>query len=203
MSKAPKKGTLVMHDSSTAPTATEWFENNVPNDRLYYASGCKHQITFARNVLGGLVANDLDYEVRNSIATVISTHRSKSVLLPVFSLKRLGLQLILRNNFYNWKMSVVSDNPIETDFSGLFHTIPPLDPDYTGDPLSSVYFEGFPESLVFGYYGPSDKRLWSAEIFSDHELWCTVFLISRALGYIRPAIWATKESVTLKRAEIR
>lgn len=184
------------------PTVNKWLEDNVPNDRLTYASGCRHQIRFVLDELVRLIAPDLDFDAMNNVATVISTHRSKSVCLPVFSLKRPGLQLILRNNFYNWKLSVISDSPVEADFSGLFHTTPPLDPDYTGNPLSSVYFEGFPEDLVFGYYESGDKRSWSAEMWSDYNMWCTVFLISNALGYIKPRVWNTKESAAFKQASM-
>jgi hypothetical protein len=130
-------------------------------------------------------------------ARVISTHGSKSVGLPVYELDRpdLGIRLILRDNFYNWKLTVMAGLPIVADFSGLFHTTPPVEPDYTGNPLSACYFEGFPRELVFGYYEPSDKRHWSAEINGgDQALWAVVFLIVKALGAVKPFVWNTRES---------
>ena len=88
------------------------------------------------------------------IARVISTHCSKSINLPVVEITRadLGIRFIMRNNFYDWKLTVISENPIEGDFAGIFMTEPPPEPEYTGNGLSPVYFQGFPESLVRGYW---------------------------------------------------
>jgi hypothetical protein len=134
------------------------------------------------------------------VACVISTHRSKSITLPVYNLQHptLNLQLILRNNFYDWKMSVISQTPIVADFSGLFYTTPPLDPKYTGDSLSPVYFEGFPSDLVFPYYSQTDGTQWSAEISTDQELWTSVFLIMRSLEAVKPLEWAVSDGYKRK-----
>ena len=91
-------------------------------------------------------------------------------------------------------MSVISDAPIEADFSRLFHTTPPVEPDYTGDPLHPVYFEGFPRNLIYGYYGKSDKKTWSAEIHGREALWTSIYLIMASLGDLKPLQWHTKES---------
>jgi hypothetical protein len=118
------------------------------------------------------------------------------VTLPVYVIDRkdLGLTIVLRDNFYNWKLSVMSERPVLADFTGLFKVVPPFEPEYTGNPLASVYFEGFPESLVFGYYATSDWRIWSAEIWGDNPLWTALFLLLKSVGGIRPAQWRTKES---------
>ena len=106
-----------------------------------------------------------------------------------------GLTLVVRNNFYDWKLSVISkDRPIVADFSGLFYTTPPVAPEYTGNELADCYFEGFPKELVFGYYEPSDKKRFSAAIGGDHALYTTVFLLLRSLDIVRPCQWHTPES---------
>jgi hypothetical protein len=155
-----------------------------------------HQLKFVRDRLTALVGMGLDYEDRKDITTVISTHGSKSIDLPVYQLARgdLGLRLILRDNFYNWKLSVLSETPIKADFSCLFHTTSPVAPAYTGNPLSSVYFEGFPSDLVFGYYDESDGRRWSAEIGDDYTLWMVVHAVMRSLGVVKPLTWHTEAS---------
>jgi hypothetical protein len=161
---------------------------------MLWKGGWGRQIMFVRDDLCGLVSwGRRGPRIR---AHVISTHTSKSIALPVYRLARpdLGLELYLRDNFYNWKLSVVSTQPIVADFSGLFHTTPPIDPKYTGDPLHSVYFEGFPKELVFGYYEPSDKRRWSAEIHGDQALWATLFLLMRSVGAVQPSRWNTPET---------
>jgi len=118
-------------------------------------------------------------------AFVIATHRSKSIDLPVVRFERpdLGVAFVLRDNFYNWKLSVLTERPIVDDgFQYLFNTTPPPEPDYTGDPLRDCYFEGFPSRLVFGYYGDGHNTRWSAEIHGDDAVWTTLFLCMKHVG---------------------
>src|SRR5262249_30999654 len=154
--------------------------HSVGNEMLWKGSWGR-QLLFVRDVLVPLVGRGLDYEELAEVPDVISTHTSKSIQLPVYALRRMDKRITfyLRDNFFNWKLSVDSAQPVRADFDGLFHTTPPVEPEYTGDPLSAVYFEGFPEELVFGYYGPSDGKRWSAEIYSDEALYTALFLTLR------------------------
>jgi len=174
----------------------EWFnaQRAETPDEMYYKEASGSQVMFVRDQLSYLVASGLVYEEARDICRVISTHTSKSVKLPVYQLSRpdLGLRLILRGNFHDWKLSVISEKPITADFAGLFHTTPPVEPDYTGNELAGVYFEGFPRELVFGYYEASDKLRWSAAIGGQFALWTTVFLIMRASGALGPKEWTTR-----------
>jgi hypothetical protein len=174
----------------------KWVSEHVVKDEMLWKGAWGDQIQFVRDRLVGLFSAGLHYEDIAAIPDVISTHTSKSIQLPVYELKRddIGLTLYLRGNFYDWKLSVVSKRPIEADFTGLFHTTPPIDPNYTGDSLHPVYFEGFPKKLVFGYYEPSDKKRWSACIGSQYTVYITVYLILRALGVMKPPVWHTPES---------
>ena len=115
-----------------------------------------------------------------------------------FSRPDIGLTIVVRNNFYNWKMSVESERPILADFGGLFHVTPPVERDYTGNPLAAVYFEGFPENRIHPYYTEGDRRRWSAEIGGDEGLWTAVFLIMRSIGAMGAAVWSRRgDPVTL------
>ena len=91
------------------------------------------------------------------------------------------------------KISVESAKRIDADFDGLFKTAPPPEPDYTGSVISPVYFEGFPEHRIFGYYDLDHSR-WSASIGGDHALWTVIFTIMKALGAISPLRYHTRES---------
>lgn len=169
----------------------QWFNVwlSTTDETLYYKKAAERQIMDVRDSIarGLLRAN----------AMVISTHRSKSVVLPVYRIDRpdIGLSVVLRENFYNWKLSVLSERPIEANFDGLFYTTPPVEPEYTGNYLHPVYFEGFPADLIFGYYEPSDKRRWSAELWGgDYALWTTLYLIRKALDDMKPMKWHTQES---------
>lgn len=164
----------------------QWVEENKISDEMIWKDSALQQIKFVKNKLAGLVAHEYGH------VFVISEHRSKSILLPVYLIEGNKLQIILRDNFYNWKMSVISEETITADFKGLFHTSPPIDPEYTGDPLNEVYFEGFPQELIFGYYDNSDKKKWSAEISTDYLLYTTLFILCKNIGIIKPFEWSKR-----------
>lgn len=175
----------------------EWINSQTVGDEMLWKGSWGRQLEFFRDTIARLFGWGMDYADYEDakVARVISTHRSKSIVLPVYKLHRgdLGLTMVFRNNFYNWKMSVVSEVPIIADFAGLFHTTPPVEPDYTGNPLASVYFEGFPKQWIFDYYCKDNKQ-FSAEIGGNHALWASVFTILKARGVVKPAEWHTRES---------
>jgi hypothetical protein len=198
--------TAVRVASLEAPIPLQaWANANQPGDQMRFKDGFWGQVTFVRDHLVSLVGSGLYWRDAERIATVVSTHTSKSIRLPVYRLARadLAIAIYLRNNFYDWKLSVVSETPIGASFDGLFHTTPPIGPDYTGDELASVYFEGFPREIVFGYFGASDTRKWSAAIRGDTALWATLFLLMRSVGAVKPLTWHTKESHIAALAEDR
>jgi len=173
----------------------KWISEQVVEDKMLWKGAFGAQMQFIRDSLVPLMASGLIWQEGKEIADVIATHRSKSIVLPVVEVTRadLGIRFTMRENFYNWKLSVLSERPVEVDFSGLFHTTPPVDKSYTGDELASVYFEGFPENRIYRYY-ENDHRRFSAEIWGDRPMWTTVFLIMRSLGAIKPHEWHTRES---------
>lgn len=167
---------------------------------LIYVSKDSHgpylpQVHFVRDELANLVWAGAPRRDRSCV-NVIGEHTSKSVRLPVYSLERsdLGLRIVLRYNYYDWKLSVISnDRPIKSDlFPFLFHTTPPIAPDYTGNELAPCYFEGLPKELVFGYHA-DNAGCWSASL-EERALWTTVFECMRSLGALTPHIWHTRES---------
>jgi hypothetical protein len=83
-------------------------------------------------------------------ASIIGEHRSKSITLPVveYSLPD-GASLVIRNNFYDYKISVVSPQVGVPDaiLSGLTDQ---------NKKISPVYCEGFPEDKVYG--SPAENR---------------------------------------------
>lgn len=170
-----------------------WINAHLVDDEMRWKGAFGHQMSFIRDRLVPLMGEGLIWQEQEAIVDVISTHRSKSIILPVVEVTRqdLGLRFTMRDNFHNWKLSVRSEKPIEADFAGLFHTTPPLDKKYTGDALASVYFEGFPEDRIYRYY-EENKREFSAEIDGDNALWTTVYLIMRAIGAVQPLKWHTE-----------
>lgn len=177
-----------------------WISEQVVGDNMLWKGAFGYQMKFIRDDIKPLISTGLEYEDSKTVATVISTHRSKSIVLPVVEMQRrdLGLRLVMRHNFYNWKLSVISERPVEADFGGLFHTTPPVEPDYTGDPLGPASFEGFPAQYIFGYYA-TDRRRFSAEIWDDNGMWTACFLFMKALGAVKPFVWGTRAAAEEQR----
>ncbi len=174
----------------------EWIRSQNVRDEMIWKGPFGTQCAFLRDRLASLIVSGLHYTEVEKIAKVISTHTSKSIVLPVveYSREDLGLKIVVRENFHNWKLSVESERPILADFGGLFHTTPPVEPDYTGDPLHEVYFEGFPKDRIHPYYTQGDRRCWSAEIWGgDEVLWTAVFLVMRSIGGIPVSVWGRRK----------
>lgn len=176
----------------------DWLSVNEVSDKMLWKGGYGEQIEFVMYGVTHLFALGLPEgdERSDKIVTVISHHWSKSIRLPVYCFTHplLDLKVYLRDNFHDSKISVVSGVPITANFTGLFHTSPPPDPDYTGDPLHSAYFEGFPEELVFPYFSQGDGTKWSAALYGDKSVWTALFLMLQSLGAIPPLQWPTREA---------
>lgn len=136
---------------------TDWIEANAPKEEMFWCGNAKAQFELLMRLRSVLFSNEF---TGDRCASVIGTHRSKSIELPVVEFQLPKLRLVLRDNFYNWKVSVQSDDAIDIDPSGLF------DPSIEH---SSCYCEGFAEWDVFDSY-VKDKRKFTIEIFDDKKL---------------------------------
>jgi hypothetical protein len=109
----------LLKDYESYPLASEWVKENVPDSNLIYKSGVGNQIKT------GLAMTDL---VRFELPEprVASTHNSKSCKLPVLAYKvwhyeNGGAICFVRDNFYNIKLSVISEFPISMHYALMHH----------------------------------------------------------------------------------
>jgi len=169
-------------DGLDAPVKlVEWWPNHSPADELLWKDGYGHQCSFVLDTLGSMLIKGIDGDpddlielIKNSI-WVISTHHSKSVKLPVFRLKHptKGIELVMRNNFYDWKVTVVSDEPIVDNFYDLFNKTEKID---------AVYCEGFDAAWVFGPYAKNQQQ-FTIEIGNDYALFTFFWLLMGSLKH--------------------
>ena len=159
-----------------APQLQEWAERNQPAQHLTYRDGYWQQIIFVRDRIAEILSKTYEeFETIQKNITVISTHHSKSVCLPVFRIELAdGTQFTLRYNFHDWKISVNSPTYVEVDFMGLF------------DPTSKVSAtccEGFPEDALYGPYTMNGHK-FTLELAPSNENVYTFFWIFayRVLG---------------------
>lgn len=160
------------YDNHLPVDVTAWIRANKPEERLIYGKGLGEQVCFVRDVICELFWNTYE-ELEANLPMVISTHYSKSVKLPVYQidLKKYGVEMVLRYNFYDWKVSIKSDIPIDIDWMGLFKS---------DEVISSVYCEGFPEDKVYGSYEQNHSQ-FTVEIRSKYNLYVFMFLLSNYL----------------------
>lgn len=161
------------YEANLPVDVTAWIRVNEPDENLIYAKGCGRQVVFVRDEINELLRSSYE-EWKENEPMVISTHRSKSVKLPVFqfTLEKYGVEIILRDNFYDWKVSINSEKPLELDFMGLF------DPTKV---IPDVYCEGFPKDKVYGCYAQNHSQ-FTCEIESNYDLYTFFFLLKNYLG---------------------
>jgi len=106
---------IALYDASK--TVNEWEKCNQPNPNLCYKSGCSRQCNDVRSI-----ANLLNSEEPR----VISTHTSKSVLLPVVAFRKsippynLDTIAVIRNNFHDLCCQVISTHEMELSLYDIY-----------------------------------------------------------------------------------
>lgn len=151
---------------------TAWIRVNEPDEKLIYTKGLSKQVYFVGDELCKLLSSTYE-EWEGNPPMVISTHYSKSVKLPVFqiNLEKYGIEMVLRYNFYDWKVSVKSDKPLKFDYMGIFNPT---------QEISYIFCEGFPKDKVYGSYEKSHSQ-FTVEISSYYDLYTFIFLLKNYL----------------------
>lgn len=156
--------------------ATTWIRVNSHSDNMIYKQGFSDQVCFVRDTINQLFYNNSQSgyeELKTNPVLVINTHTSKSIKLPVYkiNLKKYNLSMIIRNNFYNWKVSVISEKEINVDFMGLFKEDETINP---------IYCEGFKDDQVFQCF-KDNKRQFTMEIYDRNRLFTFMYLLNNYL----------------------
>lgn len=147
-----------------------WCRVNNPGDEMIYKEVFWKQILFVRDTIPNLIYNSYE-EYQNNPVLVVNTHRSKSICLPVCQINLEHIKIIVRNNFYDWKISVDSNKDIKTDFLGLF--------DYK-EKVNSIYCEGFKEEQVFDCY-ENNKKQFTLQLNNSHEVYMFMYILKNHL----------------------
>ena len=93
---------------------------------------------------------------------VVSEHFSKSVALPVYKIEYSGYTIYMRNNFYNWILTIESDKELKL-------------PEILIKNESKLYYiEGFKEEWQANPYEKGCKKC-SIEINDDYDLYVILF----------------------------
>lgn len=156
---------------------TTWSRVFEPKNGMSFKKGYFSQIVFVRDEVQGLL-RDTYKEYADNPVMVISTHTSKSIGLPVYYiyLEKYDTQIIMRYNFYDWKVSINSKYEISEIEDFIIET---------KKPISKLYCEGFNENQIFGRYKDNNKK-FTVELPDNFYLVYTFFyFVKRSLkkGY--------------------
>ena len=160
------------YEGSLPVNLAKWRKEYSPRESLIYREEGISQVYFVDDVIRDLFrAESKRYE--KCFIDVISTHCSKSVTLPVYRIlyekKGKKLELTMRDNFYDWNVSVDSDFSLEGLFSkelGLFDT----------ESTSGCYYQGFPSDKIHGCY-MANANHFTACIDSKYDLYAFLYFI--------------------------
>jgi hypothetical protein len=162
----------------------DWISANIPDDKMYWKQSWSDQVCFVRDEIPKFLCTGNTYEeyetVRKNI-TVINTHTSKSIELPVYCIKANGDTFIMRNNFYDWKVSVETRNLHKLDFQklGIIHD--------NAEQVNQVYCEGFKNEWVYKSYA-DDKYKYTMAIDDKFKLKMFFWLLQNH-KLLKEGIW--------------
>jgi len=135
-----------------------------------------NQVFFIRDTLPTIWSNSLEeYKtfVEGPNARVVGMHHSKSIDLVVFGVNhpRLGFRAVLRNNLYNWNVTLDSDRDIIINPKLLFDS----------ESTSYCFFEGFPKDWCIEVPYKKNKRRFAFSCGGDYDLYAIFWQIVLAL----------------------
>jgi len=144
-----------------------WVKGHEPGDELGWKSAFWNQILFVRDQLPKLFFTTYE-DYKKNPTMVVGTHTSKSIVLPVYSIKIPGLEVRMRDNFYDWNVSIRADWPVLDNFHGL---IKKGKSPYRGN------FEGFMDDWIFGSYN-RNPREFSVELENSYEVYAFLLIVT-------------------------
>jgi hypothetical protein len=148
-----------------------WFVNalDVTPDTMIYKKSMESQVLFVRDNITNLLGDLCE------CVDVISYHTSKSINLPVYKITLAnGVELIMRDNFYDWKVSVKSPKDLEFPFpTNLFSN-------GCDEDIHYCYCEGFEKEWVYPSYKKS-KSEFTVELNNNYDLYTFMFLLKNQI----------------------
>ncbi len=134
-----------------------WLANQ-PKDNLIYKDTAWRQRDYFEK-MGHMLERVSGQSVELEVA---GSHRSKSVILPVVEFKLPNASIVVRDNLYNFAVSVTSPGkPVPKAM---------LDAVSDGEATSACYCEGFPQERVYGSQDQNPEQftthIWDKDLFS-------------------------------------
>ena len=154
-----------MYSDEIVCPITKWARKNPIEETMYWAKPASKQLCFVRDDLSSCLASSQEERTGIQFQTeIIGEHTSKSIKLPVYELNYRDCKFIMRNNFYDWKISICLSYKIpclySDDFVGLFNP---------ATTIKSIYCEGFNERDVYQSFNDYVKEMMKGKTFPDRK----------------------------------
>lgn len=140
-----KKELINKVNSYQAVSLEEWISTHPVSSSMIYKQAALLMFDFFRK---------LKFKHRDWTCFVVSEHTSKSITLPVLRFQRDNTNIYIRDNFYDYKLSVESDVKINI----------PLQLVNNKDDIATCYCEGFSPEWVHEVYSESNSSIFTIEI---------------------------------------
>ena len=152
----------------------KWWSRNTVKETMSYKVAADRQILFFRD--------DVSYMLKAKEICVVSTHTSKSIKLPVYKITlKDGIMLIIRDNFHDIKVSVISPYLINEP---LFEKL-----NSSKENIDECYCEGFKEEWIFPIYkAMSDTTIksnmckFTIELHNKYDFYTFAWLLNNKLN---------------------
>lgn len=150
----------------------EFMKENELDEKLNFKKAAEKQMAFVRDKIG--------MHLTHSPIFVLSTHMSKSCLLPVYGLKLTnGIEIIMRENFYGWVISIRSPFIIEK-LPKFCYGDYLCKSDYSAD-IATCYCEGFNDSWVYKFKN-ENFNYSTFRVYEDYDLYTLIYLLNNLNG---------------------
>ena len=154
----------------------EWMRSTPDiEDKMLWKKAAEQQMCFVRDTLA--------LSLLHVPVFVLSTHTSKSIKLPVYGMElRNGIEVIMRENFYGWVVSIKTPigmelmlDPVSDRFYGESREVSEGQYKHDAD-IPHCYCEGFSEDWVYPFYREG-CRMCTVRIDSDYQLYTLLYML--------------------------
>lgn len=151
------------------PALLAWMRENlekgISKDMLYRDAAIQQMCFFRDRVAPLFYRPEMPYEEREAFCKIAGWHRSKSIHLPVYGIRTPRVDIVARDNFYNWNVTVVSQ--VSLELPGYFNI----------DDLNGYLFLEGMENHKRGRFADSHTE-FSFAVGSDHRLFAILWCIA-------------------------
>lgn len=156
-------------NSPNVDVLKQWAQENEPSDSMRYKKSYLHMISFMRGELFMHPFYKLAGDAEVCECTIVGTHRSKSIELPVVKYTYVSefasVEVIVSYNFHMWSVTVRSSHDIPDAVNAL---------DMMDSSYSFMY--GFNSEDCLGKY-EDNPREFSVTLHDHNEMWALMRII--------------------------